>query len=344
MRIIISLLLLIISISGIAQQPGLRTVLINEKYSWGTISEEQYDSFYFNLVPVRISNYKIHIRISLTGQTIDLYSLDGQTYSGILTNYIMEYATVKVKGQNYKNSKKYQYYIQQIKLEPVKVKLVVKALISSGQNLIPTDTLINYWKKYFLHCGSVRFKFKVNGQYNNQSFHCPWGQNDTVQYRNVIMSNIELLDSALQLDSFYSTLKSQLPKGKTYSKDGYRMMYIMTENQSRKWRDSEPYRNYLDSVKHKLNNYLSDTLTTIFKTFDNFNCYNEFFLYFSNKNKLKKIKTNRKPHDLTEKIEFYKCKKKIRRAFRKVEIDFINSKVGYRKVFNYYERNVRISQ
>lgn len=247
-----------ICVSG--QENGLRRKFIDENYSWKNSTAEQLDSFYFDLQPIQTTKFKSHFRISLTGQTIDIYSSDNIKFQGKLTNYITEYITVKSKDSDYHQSKENQYVIEQIDLEQSKVDKIVENLIKTGQTEIPTDTLISSWQRNFLHCNSLVFQFSFNGKYTKQIFHCPWGQKDSVEYKNIVLDNYQSLKSTFQLDSLYDIFEGKLPKGKTYSRDGYRMMSIMTDQQSESWKKSQPQRDFMKSVKDTVDNYLNSEL------------------------------------------------------------------------------------
>src|SRR5690606_9904358 len=279
-------LLLTICVSG--QENGLRTKLIDKNYSWNTVTAEQLDSFYFDLQSIQTTKLKAHFRISLTGQTIDFYSSDNVKFQGKLTNYITEYITVKSKDSDYDQSKEYQYVIEQIVLEQTKVDKFVEGLIKTGQLEIPTDTLISSWHRNFLHCNSLVFQFNIDGKYTKQIFHCPWGQKDSVEFKSIILDNYETLKSTFQLDSLYDSFESKLPNGKSYSRDGYRMMYKMTDQQSEHWRKSKPQRDFMKSVKDTIDTYLNSELQKQDIKLNGIDCFEDYRLTFGKNGKLKK--------------------------------------------------------
>ena len=202
MRVILTILVFVfLTISASGQEYGLRTKLIDESHTWRTVSSEQLDSFYFNLQPIQTTKYKSHIRISLTGQLIDFYSSGKETYFGRLTNFTTEYKTVKDTENDYVQRKAYKYDFEQVNLEQGLVDKMVKKLLTSGQPEIPTDTLIASWQRTFVDCNSLVFQFYYNGRYTKQSFHCPWLQNDSIKFKNVVLDNYQSLKSTFQLDS-----------------------------------------------------------------------------------------------------------------------------------------------
>lgn len=341
-------LLLTICISG--QKNGLRTKLIDENYSWSNKSAEQLDSFYFDLQPIQTTKFKSHFRISLTGQTIDFFSSDNLEFHGKLTNYITEYITVKSKESDYDQSKEHQYVIEQIELEQTKVDKIIEKLIKTGQPEIPTDTLINSWQHNFLHCNSLVFQFNLNGKYTKQIFHCPWGQKESVEYKNIVLDNYQTLKSTFQLDSLYDSFESKLPKGKTYSRDGYRMMYKWTDKQSENFAKTKPQRDFMKSVKDTIDIYINSELKKQDIKLNGIDCFEDYRLTFGKNGKLKTIKLSH--HDkptlkkslglgdyLTDKKEIRKCKRKIKQIFSSIDLSFLNLETEIYRTFSFDHKN-----
>lgn len=344
----LSFLLLTICVSG--QENGLRTRLIDENYSWKNNTTKQLDSIYFDLQPIQTTKFKSHFRITLVGQTIDFYSSDNVKFHGKLTNYITEYNTVISKDSDYAQSKEYQYVIEQIDLEQTKVDKFVKVLIKTGQLEIPTDTLIPPWNHNFLHCNSLVFQFNIDGKYIWQIFHCPWGQKDSIEFKSIILNNYEKVKSIFQLDSLYESLESKLPKGKTYSRDGYRMMYKMTDQQSENWKKSQPQRDFMKPVKGTVDIHLNSELKKQKIELNGLNCFQDYLLTFGKNGKLKTVTLSH--HDkliltnsldlsdyLADKKEIRKCKRKIKQIFSTIDLSFLNLETEIYRTFNFDYKN-----
>ncbi|NOQ25668.1 MAG: hypothetical protein GQ564_09945 [Bacteroidales bacterium] len=348
MRIILTISIFIFLIySATGQVNNLQTKRINDEYSWRTLSNAQLDSFYFNLQPIQQSNYKVHLRISLTGQIVDLYSSNINVFQGSLTNYISEYKSVKDKSIGYEQSKQYQYIFEKLILNPAVVEQMVQRIIKTGQPEIPTDTLITAWNHLFLHCNTLNFEFNQNGKYCQQSFHCPWGQEDTVQFRNIILENYNSLKAEFQLDSLYKEFETKLTKGKTYSKDGHIMMYLFTEKQSENWKKNQPVRDYLKSVKDTIDNNLETELSKKEIQLDDIDCFDDYLLIFGKNGKLKKVNVlYYKPklkdgliYYIEDKREIRKCKKKIRNIFENIDLSYLDLKYEIQRVFSFNNKN-----
>lgn len=332
------------------QEHGLLIKLIDENYSWNNATVEQLDSLYFDLQSIQTTKLKFHIRISLKGQTIDFYSSDNVKFHGKLTNYITEYITVKSKNSAYDQIKEHQFVIEQIEFEQTKVDKIAEKIIKSGQPEIPTDTLISSWQHNFFDCSSLVFQFNINGNYTKQTFYCPWGQNDSVEYKNIILDNYQTLKSTFQLDSLYDSFESKLPKGKTYSCDGYKWMYKMTDQQSENWKKSQPQRDFMKSVKDTVDNYLNAELKKQIIILNGINCFEDYRLTFGKNGKLKKVNLSHydKPtlkkslglgDYLTGKKEIRKCKRKIKQIFSTIDLSFLNLETKIYRIFSFDHKN-----
>jgi len=284
------------------------------------------DSLEVALIDIEKSDYVFYFRLLLSGQTIEIYSQDNETFDGIIINSIKEYNQIKIEGDY--RTKATKLYTDKVLIESSKATSLAHQIIESGQFSIPTDTLIETWTRWYLHCGSLKFELKNYKKYFEQSFHCPWSQPDSVEFKDVILSNYYLLKQELKLDSIYQNFWSQLPKGKTYSRSGYGMTYIMTDEQEAAWKKDKPRRDYLKSIKDTVDNYLKMRLKEIQTTSDLTisPCYSAH-LTIGRNGKLKKIRTNRdmKLSDglswyIEDLIEDRRCKKAIKRIFKKINL------------------------
>jgi hypothetical protein len=284
------------------------------------------DSLEVALVDIEKSEYAFYFRLLLSGQTVEIYSQDNKTYDGKIINSIKEYNQIKI-NDDYRTQAT-RIYTEKVPIKSSKATSLAHQIIESGQTSIPTDTLIDTWTRWYLHCGSLNFEIKNDGQYVKQSFHCPWSQPDSVEFKNVILSNYDLLKRELKLDSIYNEFRSQLPKGKTYSRSGYGMTYIMTDKQEAAWKKDKPRRDYLKSIKDTVDNYLKMRLKEIQATSDSTKspCYSAHLTFGRNGN-LKEIRTNRdmKLSDglswyIEDLIEDRRCKKAIKHIFKKINL------------------------
>jgi len=332
------------------QDNGLRTKLIDENYEKNFQSSSAFDSFYFELQSVQSSQFKTHIRIKMAGQIIDFYSMDNIKYYGILTNYTLEYMHVKSKKVKFSKTKKYRYHIGKTTLKQTKVDSIVNILFHTGQAEIPTDTLIPAWRCSFLHCEGIVFQFKINGKYSKQTYHCPWGQNDTMAYKNIILNNYQSLISIFQLNALYDSFENKLPKGKTYTIDGYRMSYMMTARQIDIWKQGQPMRDYLKSIKDTIDSYLKAELKKKQVELSTSDCFQSYYLLFGKNGRLKKVMVSPTDKPLlkdafgpldywTERRHIKKCERKIKKIFNDCDLGFLNLKYNIYRTISFCINN-----
>lgn len=300
------------------------------------------DSLEVELIDIEKSDYTFFFRLHLSGQTIEIYSKDNKTYNGKIVNSIKEYNQIKF-DDDYR-TKATKIYTEKVPIKKSKATSLAQQIIESGQILIPTDTLIESWTRWHLHCGSLKFELKNDGKSLEQSFHCPWSQPDSVEFKDVILSNYDLLKEELKLDSIYQGFWSQLPKGKTYSRNGYGMTYIMTDVQETAWKKDKPRRDYLKSIKDTVDTYLRTELDKQYIKLDGINCFEDYHLTFNENGKLRKLKVSDydKPKlfdglswYLEDKREIRKCKKLIKKAFRKIDLSSFNLKYNVYRTLSF---------
>jgi hypothetical protein len=317
----------------------LHTIQCSKQYSLSNSSLNQRDSFAIGLSSVQSSKYPYYIRICLTVQTIDLFSQDNITYYGNLTNYIYERKDVKTKSGT--KSEIVQYHYQKIDIDSALSTNVAGYLFKSGQDTIPSDVFNKSWYQLISDCFSIIYEYKINQNYSCQVIPCPWGQEDTILYVSAIQSNYNYLKKQLSLDSLFGAFENLLPKGKTYS-NGSMNIYKMTEKESKAWEAYRPTYEYLMTLNDTLNRFLSDTLNKILIRKGIPSCDDDFILQFSKKGKLKNIYSNDELYWFEDKIAYYKCKRRIRLAFRKIKIDFIHAEYGFQKELFFIENKAVI--
>ena len=204
-----------------------------------------------------------------------------------------------------------------------------------NQNLysIPTDTLVDGWNFGWLDCGSISFSFKTENNFQFSEYACHWNQNDTINYVIAVKRMYDNFDQILDLQNKYSDFESKLEKGKIYSKNGFRMMYIMTKKQSLAFQKSKPKREYLTSIKDTIDNYLKSEISKQNIKFNNIDCFEDYHLTFNKNGKLGKVKVSDYDEPkLSDGLDFYitdrreirKCKKLIKLIFKEIDLSSFN--------------------
>ena len=145
----------------------------------------------------------------------------------------------------------------------------------------------------------------------------------------------DTIGQMLDLQTKYSEFKSKLKKGKTYSKNGFVMMYIKTDRQSLAYQKNKPQREYLKSIKDTIDIYLKSEIAKQKIQLDEIDCFEDYHLVFNKNGKLRKLEVADydKPK-LSDGLYFYfedkreirKCKKLIKRIFKEIDLSSFNLK------------------
>src|SRR5690606_33708854 len=144
--------------------------------------------------------------------------------------------------------------------------------------------------------------------------------------------------------------EGKLSKGKTYSRDGYRMMFIMTDQQSEKWKKSQPQRDLMKSVRDTVDSYINSELTKQDIKLNGIDCIEDDRLTFGTNGKLKKVTLSDydKPtlkkslglgEYLADKKEIRKCKRKIKQIFSDIDLSFLNFETEIYRTFSFDHKN-----
>jgi hypothetical protein len=277
-----------------------------------------------------------HFRFWTNGQAVDIWTNDNKIFFGLLTNYTDSYEPYDEEKQKSKPSTTFSSQVQ-----------LDTALARQSYNLInairsiPSEDSITGWELGFDGI-SYLFETSTPTYYSFKSYWTPTAQDSNLIEAKRIQQFVDdiyvLLNLRAEYDKFFATLKPG-----SYTSDHFIIIRKLTEKQIDNWKKYKPQRDYLASVEDTLNNYLSDTLTKIFQKYGELECYDQFYLKFSRNNKLKKITTNSDFLDFSDRINYYRCRKKIRIAFRHVRVDFVDSKIGYWKELNYSYKKIKIT-
>lgn len=298
------------------------------------LSLDEENLYLYNIKSLNQSTDSINFRIITSKQIIDLRKTNNGEFLGFVLSRTTQYNYQKKDKNKLKNKVE---FFQSVPIKPSKVEEIIDKLIASKQYDFPTDSLITSWKNNFLHCNTVNFQIKTNDKLKRQKYDCIRGQDLSNPIVSSILENDRLVRDDLDLNILYSTFTDHLPKGNSYTNDGYGMMYIFTEKENEAWIKSKPIRDYLASKKDTIDNYLKIKLKQVNIKNEKFNCFQNYNLEFSKKGKLKKLKvakfdrpTLKKSYNLKEyfedKMEIRKCKRVIRKIFKDNDWTFLDLK------------------
>jgi hypothetical protein len=314
-------------------QNELQSVKLSDEYSWRSHSQSELNEFYFKVEPITNSMYKYHFRHQRDGQIIDIYSDNGEVFSGELINSITQYKDIKTDYGT--DSKANSYIYESVQLNTDSATKVGAMILNRKFYSTPTDTLIAGWNFGWLDCGGISFSFKTQNNFQFSAYTCHWHQNDSINYVTSIKTMYDTIGQILDLQNEYSEFESKLEKGKTYSRNGFMMMYIMTEEQSLAFQKSKPQRDYLKSIKDTIDTYLKSEIAKQKIHFNGIDCFEDYQLIINVNGRLEKVKVSDydKPK-LSDGLDFYfedkreirKCKKMIKQIFKKVDLSSFNLK------------------
>ncbi|KXX71149.1 hypothetical protein AVL50_09970 [Flammeovirga sp. SJP92] len=311
----------------------MKSIKLSDEYSWRSHSQSELNEFYFEVEPIKNSVYKYHFRHQRDGQIIDIYSDNGKVFSGELINSIIQYKDIKTDYGT--GSKANSYIYQSIQLNTDSATKVGAMILNQKFYSTPTDTLIAGWNFGWLDCGSISFSFKVQNNFKVSEYTCHRLQNDSINYVTSIKTMYDTIGQILDLQNKYSEFEPKLDKGKTYSKNGFVMMYIMSEKQSLAFQKSKPQREYLKSIKDTVDTYLKAEIVKQKIEFSEIDCIEDYQLTFNKNGKLKDVKvSNYDKPKLSDGLDFYfeekreirKCKKLIKQIFKEIDMSSFNMK------------------
>lgn len=330
---------LLINIKAISQSQ-LQKKNLNDEYSWNKSTQEERNEYYFGVKPINLSIEKYHFRYVKYGQIVELRSENGIEFSGQLINEITESKPIKTEYGS--DSKPTNYVFEFVELDKINSSKIGQLILNEKIYQIPTDTLIDNWNFNWLHCGSINFYYKTENNISSKTYTCPWNQNDTIKKAKSIKNIDNKLNEVFKLKEKYSEFTSKLEKGKSYSKDGYIQMYLMTEKESQGWKNGKPIRDYKKSIKDTIDNYLEFKLNKLIPNSTELNCYDDYSLTFSKKGKLKKMKVDMGFWEKLSDKEYKKCKRILKKVFKEIKIEFVDPKYEFYRELSFGKKGIYI--
>lgn len=327
---IIVLLTLTLEVRG----QELHFKLIDTSVNWQSAA---YYKYYFDLQELDSVNHPVCFRIFTSGQIIEVYRNESDIYKGYLIQHIKQYEIKKVGKPKKEERFEHQIVYSRTPLRADIVELIINKLINSGQHEIPNCSLIPNWNKGSFHCPSIKFDIAINEQYLSNYYVCPWGQNDSLKYKQIILENYNYIEKTLNRDSHFTIFLKSLPKGKVYSDDGYGFIYVMTDKQNAIFIKNRPIRDYLSSIEDTVNQYLKSELNKQIDNMKRLSCYSEYYLTFGKNGKLKKVETAKssKPslrnsiilsNYFYNRRKYRNCLKEIKKLFENIDLSFLDLK------------------
>lgn len=287
--------------------------------------QQKDDSSKFGLSNLMTSQYPFHFRFCTAGHIIDIWTADGKVYKGNLLIYTFGYKEQK-DGGGYTPFTGPLYDT----IAPLDSNSARRAYgLIKSVSIIPSQNAIKGWQngddgvEYILQSSTP-------STFNFRSYWTPSAQDSTLIEAKMIEKFVSDLDSVTSFKSTYREFRAALKPGQY--EDGSGMIMIkLTPEQNAYYNRTKPYRDYLDSLRGRLNKYLSETLTRSLENQGLHPSFCELFLKFSTENKLIKIKPAVELSNSKDRKNFRLCKKGITDAFRSIEVNFVHSQLAYWK-------------
>jgi hypothetical protein len=288
-------------------------------------------------IPLLIpSTDKFHFRFWTDDQAIDIWSVDGTSYNGLITSFINSSVDNNANNPS-KEQKQPQTFAKQDLLDTALARQAFKLTTQIAG--MPTDQEIKGWHQGF---DGIEYVIETSTQsnYSLRSYWTPTAQDSSLLEAKKIEVFVKDLDSLLNLGQKFHDFFASLQPG-AYT-NGFMITVKLTPEQIQYYKRTKPYRDYLKSISDTLNHYLSDTLSRIFAKQSGLQCYDEFFLKFSTDNRLLKITTNSEFTDREDKRQYMDCTKKIKKAFNQVNVAFVHSQIPYWKELMFSDGTITV--
>lgn len=335
MRFVISILILLISRNVFGQEGKLRFTRVDTSCHYNSETKAFLDSFYFDLPDFSKSLHQTHIRVCFLGRIVDLFSEDNEKFIGVVTNYV--YQTIEPKD---KKAPKSEFLISnKFPLDSTNCKNAVNFLLESKQHQFLMDSLDKSWHNFFFDCDFVTFYFKFSDTLTSQAFVCPYGQNDSAFGKKIVTTNISFLYQELKLESLKDSFISLIPNDCdecSYSFGGNVVFaklrtIILNKRQAKLYSQKRVNKIYLDSISNSLDSFIQLKLVRLIPKAQRKEFYDDYILHFSKRNRLQKVTTDFTYFLGDDKKDFRKCRRKLKKVFRKINPDFVHSKFGFDK-------------
>ncbi|MBN8675305.1 MAG: hypothetical protein J0L56_14330 [Chitinophagales bacterium] len=177
-----------------------------------------------NLKNLQTSTDTFHFRFWTDIQTVDIWTIDHNSYFGLVTNYAQRYDDKLLRKGIFKIGK---IYSNQMTLDSTKARQLFNTINKLSIVGIPTDDKINGWHQGF---DGEEFLIETSTptQYDFKTYWTPRIFADTLKEAKQIQTFVDYLYSDFKIYNYYQKLK--LPKG-SYQRNGVQGIEIKAPNQ-----------------------------------------------------------------------------------------------------------------
>jgi len=176
-----------------------------------------------NLKNLQTSTDTFHFRFWTDIQAIDLWTIDHNSYFGIVTNYAQRYDDKLLGKGVYKIGK---VYSNQVIIDSLKARQLFNIIDKRSIVSIPTDDKINGWRQGF---DGEEFLIETSTpkKYDFKTYWTPRIFADSLKEAKEIQTFVDYLYTEFKVYDYYKKLK--LPQG-SYQRNGIQGIEIKTNN------------------------------------------------------------------------------------------------------------------
>ncbi len=322
MKYLCTIFFILFTLSGQAQHSLIRISV--EK--WEALKAEELSRDYLKLPLMSESPYKFHFRFSINDQTIHLYSNNGKHFTGKVVERIIE-NKIK-KNATIPDLTRINYIYMVSSIDPSKADSVGQYMLENEFYSIPTDTSINHWNFNWGDCRSNYLKMKIDSQVFTKSFDCLKNQEDSIAYVIQLKQFNHIVYNTLNLKDYHYLLLDKLKPNKRYT-NGYWITMISSKSRSKRISKNREKIEYLNTMIDSIDARLEHQLDLLIPDKDVYYT-SDYQITISSKRRLKRVKVKMNFWKRFANLEYIKWKRKIRKAFRQIDLTFIQPELAFK--------------
>lgn len=315
------LFLFLLPLTGKAQSPA--RVISGDTLDWNRFVAKQ--SAEMNLENLIQTSHDFHFRYWRNGQVLETWRTDKNNYNGLIINYTEYFAAPDKKNGEKKPG---QMVTEITPLDTADARFLAEW--SEKITSIPPKSDIPGWQ-YCIDGTSYMFEISTSSSWVFKSYGCPEAHKNMLPEAAHMMQFIDTVYSRLDLYNRRQLFYSSLPPG-TYSSNGWTFITTPTAKQQAIYKKRKPYFDYHDSIRDTLNHFLVNELTRVLQMRgDSLPHYRSYHILFSKHNRVRKITAIEPFRTASSRQQFRREKRIIRKAMRRIPLDFVHSPYWYQK-------------
>lgn len=269
--------------------------------------------------------HDFYFRYWRNGQIAETWRTGTNTYTGQIIHF-----TEKVVPPDKKTGeeKTRQLISETIPLDTAAARLLAKW--ASHIATIPPRCEIAGWQNC-IDGTSYSFETSRPGSWTFASYVCPeWQQKELPEAARLI-AYIDSIHKTLHFQDYRDRFYETLPAG-TYTSDSWVFLTKSSPASEARLKKWQPNIHYHNAIRDTLNSYLAAELTRVLKQRDDsLPAFRSYAVRFSRHNRVTRITSIEPFRGVSRKPELWREKRIIRKALRRIPLDFVHSPRRYAK-------------